>query len=119
MKFRTPDGNSQLRDSVQSEMDIGHPAPLIREVKTGRVEGNTAELTDIGDPQILEGSGEVNVCLTNTRTLELHEALRRLLEYPYGCVEQTTSSLLPWLTVRDLRAAFPEPAKSEAEIARR
>ncbi|HEY2139814.1 MAG TPA: hypothetical protein VGH00_07030, partial [Chthoniobacterales bacterium] len=36
--------------------------------------------------------------------------------YPYGCVEQTTSSLLPWLTIRDLSRTIPELAKSDAEI---
>jgi uncharacterized protein YfaS (alpha-2-macroglobulin family) len=116
--FRTQDGKTEFRDSVRSELDIGYPAPLVREVTTKRVEGHEAELARIGDPQILEGSGEAKISLTNTRTLELHEALRQLLEYPYGCVEQATSSLLPWLTVRDLRAAFPELAKSDTEVAK-
>jgi uncharacterized protein YfaS (alpha-2-macroglobulin family) len=116
VNFRSADGKTEFRDSVQSDLDVGYPAPLIREVKTKRVEQNETELARIGDPQILEGSGEAKISLTNTRTLELHEALRQLLEYPYGCVEQTTSSLLPWLTVRDLRAVFPELARPDAEV---
>jgi len=118
MTFRDRDGKTELGDAVQSELDVGYPAPLVREVTTKRVEGNEAQIARIGDPQILEGSGEARISLTNTRTLELHEALRQLLEYPYGCVEQTTSSLLPWLTVRDLRATFPELAKPDKEVAK-
>ncbi len=54
--------------------------------------------------------------VANTRVTEIRESLRQLLHYPYGCVEQTTSSLLPWLAVRDLRASLPEMNKSDDEI---
>ena len=109
--------NPELTDALQSELEVRYPAPLLREVQTKRIEGNEAELARISDPQILEGTGQVNVNVANTRVIELRESLRYLLRYPYGCVEQTTSSLLPWLTVRDLRATMPELAKSDAEIA--
>ncbi len=108
---------TELQDALQSELEVGYPAPLLREVQTKRVEGNDAELARISDPQILEGSGQVDVNVANTRVIELRESLHQLLHYPYGCVEQATSSLLPWLTVRDLRATLPELAKSDAEIA--
>ena len=98
-------------------MNVGYPAPLLREVETKRVESNEAELKRISDPQIIEGSGQATVDIANTRVIELRESLRHLLHYPYGCVEQTTSSLLPWLMVRDLRATLPELAKTDAEIA--
>jgi len=117
VKFNGASGTSELGDAVQAFINIGHPAPLIRQVETKRVEGDDAELLRIADPQIIEGTGEVTVNLTNTRVLELRESLRQLLQYPYGCVEQTTSSLLPWLTVRDLRATLPEIAKTDAEVA--
>jgi alpha-2-macroglobulin len=109
--------NPELTDALQSEPEVRHPAPLLREVQTKRIETNEAELGRISDPQILEGTGQVNVNVANTRVIELRESLRHLLNYPYGCLEQATSSLLPWLTVRDLRATLPELAKSDAEIA--
>ena len=118
VKFTAPDAKEELRDAVEAKINLRHPAPLIRQVETSRVEGDTAELLRITDPQIAEGSGEVTVSLTNTRVGELRESLRQLLHYPYGCVEQTTSSMLPWLTVRDLRATLPELAKSDEEIAK-
>lgn len=109
--------NGVLTDSLQSDLEVNYPAPLVREVQTRRIEANEAELTRISDPQILEGTGKVEVNVANTRVTEIREALRQLLHYPYGCVEQTTSSLLPWLTVRDLRATLPELQKSDAEVA--
>jgi uncharacterized protein YfaS (alpha-2-macroglobulin family) len=109
--------NPELTDALQSDLEIRYPAPLLREVQTKRIEANEAELARISDPQILEGTGQVNINVANTRVIELRESLRYLLQYPYGCVEQVTSSLLPWLTVRDLRATIPELAKTDAEIA--
>ena len=88
----------RVPDALQSEVNIGYPVPLVREVETKRIESNDAELKRIADPQILEGTGEATVSMANTRVIELRESLRYLLHYPYGCVEQTTSSLLPWLT---------------------
>lgn len=108
--------NGELTDALQSELDVNYPAPLVREVQTKRIESNETDLR-VSDPQILEGTGKIDVNVANTRVTEIREALRQLLHYPYGCVEQTTSSLLPWLTVRDLREKLPELAKSDAEIA--
>jgi uncharacterized protein YfaS (alpha-2-macroglobulin family) len=108
--------NAGLTDALQSDLEVNYPAPLVREVQTKRIETSEAELTRISDPQILEGTGKIDVNVANTRVTEIREALRQLLHYPYGCVEQTTSSLLPWLTVRDLRATLPEMAKSDTEI---
>jgi len=116
--FKASDGKTEFRDAVQSELKVGYPTALVREVTTKRIEQKEAELARIADPQILEGSGEAKIALANTRTIELHEAMKQLLEYPYGCVEQTTSSLLPWLTVRDLRGTFPELAKPDREVAK-
>jgi uncharacterized protein YfaS (alpha-2-macroglobulin family) len=109
--------NGELTDALQSELEVNYPAPLIREVQTKRIESNEAELARISDPQILEGNGKIDVNVANTRVTEIRESVRQLLHYPYGCVEQTTSSLLPWLTVRDLRAKIPELAKNDAEVA--
>src|SRR5205085_1587880 len=109
--------NGELTDALQSDLEVNYPAPLIREVQTKRIEANEAELARISDPQILEGAGKIDVNVANTRATEIRESLRQLLHYPYGYVEQTTSSLLPWLTVRDLRAVLPEMNKSDVEIA--
>jgi len=115
--FVSTDKKTEFQDALQSEVNIGYPAPLLREVETKRIESSDAELKRIADPQILEGSGQATVDVANTRVIELRESLRYLLHYPYGCVEQTTSNLLPWLMVRDLRATLPELAKTDAEIA--
>ncbi|MEY2488724.1 MAG: alpha-2-macroglobulin, partial [Verrucomicrobiota bacterium] len=116
VRFVSADKKANFNDALQSEVNVGYPAPLLREVETKRIESNEAELKRISDPQIIEGSGQATVDVANTRVIELRESLRYLLHYPYGCVEQTTSSLLPWLMVRDLRETLPELKKTDAEI---
>jgi uncharacterized protein YfaS (alpha-2-macroglobulin family) len=117
VRYSAREGGSALGDAVQAKVNVAHPAPIIHQVETKRIESDNGELARITDPQIIEGSGGVVVSLTNTRVLELRESLRQLLHYPYGCVEQTTSSMLPWLTVRDLRATLPEIANSDEQTA--
>ena len=43
-------------------------------------------------------------------------SLRYLLEYPYGCVEQTTSKLIPWLTLKEYLQASDDDEYSDEEI---
>jgi uncharacterized protein YfaS (alpha-2-macroglobulin family) len=49
--------------------------------------------------------------------LDAREAMDYILKYPYGCVEQTTSSLLPWVKVKTLRRVLPDLRKTDEEVA--
>jgi alpha-2-macroglobulin len=114
VKFKSGDVTHQ--DAMQTTLKVGYPAPLLRHVKTMRVDGNVMNLLADVDPQLLEGKGTVRVSLTNSRAIELQEALDQLLHYPYGCVEQTTSSTLPWLTLTKFRDQVPSLQRTELEI---
>lgn len=109
-------GETTHRDAMQSTLKVGYPTPLLRHVKTMRVDGDIVNLLADVDPQLLEGTGTVKVSLTNSRAIELQEALDQVLHYPYGCVEQTTSSTLPWLTLTKFRNQVPSLQRSDAEI---
>ena len=56
------------------------------------------------NPQFLAGTGTVTIRVSNTRLSELGEAVSQLLHYPYGCAEQTGSSMLPWIVMSDAPA---------------
>ncbi|MBM3880631.1 MAG: hypothetical protein FJ387_13090 [Verrucomicrobia bacterium] len=107
-------------DSVISSLAVSYPVPKLREVHLARVTGTQSNLLASANPQLLEGKLTARVRLTNTRLGELAEAADRLLTYPYGCVEQTSSALLPWLVLRDAPAPLlrlrPDPAQQAAAI---
>jgi alpha-2-macroglobulin len=91
----------KFTDAVQSTIAVGHIAPVIGEVLLTRVSTMQTNLLTFANPQLLAGRGTITVTIANTRLNELSETASQLLHYPYGCVEQTGSSLLPWITLRD------------------
>ncbi|HWI58382.1 MAG TPA: hypothetical protein VNZ22_14245, partial [Bacillota bacterium] len=87
-------------DAVQSTLSVGYPTPLLREILLAKAQGAEMDLLAQANPQLVAGHGTVTVELANTRLINLSEAISRLLHYPYGCAEQTGSSLLPWIVLQ-------------------
>ncbi len=111
--------DAKLTDAVESKLEIGYPMPILRETHSFTLTGEGAETNLLAavEERLLTGRGEVRVTLSNSRVAEALDAIDYLLHYPYGCVEQTTSSTLPWLTTRELRDALPQWDRDDAEIA--
>ncbi|MBL9102380.1 MAG: hypothetical protein JNL82_15550 [Myxococcales bacterium] len=55
----------------------------------------------------LPGYGGVTVAATSSLLGGLEDAVEDLVTYPYGCVEQTSSKLLPLVALHDLRQTYP------------
>jgi uncharacterized protein YfaS (alpha-2-macroglobulin family) len=94
-------------DAVQSVLEVGHVVPMLREILLSHTTGSQTNLLTLADPQLLAGRGTVTVTVANTRLNDLGEAASQLLHYPYGCAEQTGSSLLPWIVLRDATSLLP------------
>src|SRR5690606_734 len=97
--------DERLRDGVESVLQVGYPLPLLRETHTFRLKDG-ADLSNALEkitPRLLDGYGNIELTLSNSRLVEAAEGIDFLLTYPYGCVEQTTSSLIPWLSTQQLR----------------
>ncbi len=93
-------------DNITNSFESTYPTPLLTQVVYARIDGNTA-LADQLDTELLAGRGQLEVTVSNSRLLEAAGAADYLLKYPYGCVEQTTSSMMPWLTVNELKHIVP------------
>ena len=109
-------GAGKFRDAVETKLKVTFPAPLLHEIQQKRVDAADTNVLAGFDPTLMQGRGVVRVSLANSRIFELRESVGELLHYPYGCVEQTTSSMLPWLGLRDFRDVLPELKRSDAEF---
>ena len=95
-------------DTVQSVLEVGHVVPMLREVLLSHANGDSqTNLLARANPQLLAGQGTITISIANTRLNDLGETASQLLHYPYGCAEQTGSSLLPWIVLRDATSLLP------------
>jgi alpha-2-macroglobulin len=97
----------KFTDAVQSLLEVGHVVPMLREVLLGHATESQTNLLARANPLLLAGQGTITVNIANTRLNDLREAASHLLHYPYGCAEQTGSSLLPWIVLGDSPSLLP------------
>jgi uncharacterized protein YfaS (alpha-2-macroglobulin family) len=107
---RWPDGAPALNDAAESTFEVNHPLPELREVRYARLNGGKppANLAAEMNPALLEGEGNLHLSLSTSRLYEAKDALDYVLQYPYGCVEQTSSSTMPWLALAGYQSLFPD-----------
>jgi len=98
------DAPQQFTDATECSLDVGDVSPLLHQTISQTVDGLSTNLFARANPQFLAGTGSVTIRISNTRLSELGEAVSQLLHYPYGCAEQTGSSMLPWIVLGDAPA---------------
>ncbi len=92
-------------DSVEITKDITAPISMEAVALYGDTTDQMAE--KIGDMSSLRGDvGGLEVNLASTALVGLDGGFDHLLQYPYGCVEQLVSRLVPMLPLRELAKDF-------------
>jgi uncharacterized protein YfaS (alpha-2-macroglobulin family) len=117
----TPVIASKHRDQVESRFQVTYPVPLLRQAKSVKLGTDGADLLKDFNPALLRGRGQVELEFSRSLLMDAAGSVDYLLHYPYGCVEQTTSSMMPWLAVEQLRGVVPSfakypPAKVQAAL---
>ncbi len=104
-----------LADKSESTFTIEHPVQELREVRYAQIAGKDPAANVLKDvnPMILEGDGTVAITVSNSELSEVSDALGYVLHYPYGCVEQTTSAMIPWLALGGFNELFPKELDAE------
>ena len=83
-------------------MPVHYPARVETELVA---EGHTTDAAEIPvklPAGIMPASASLEVSTDPDGVAGLEEGLRDLIEYPYGCLEQTTSRLIPLVAVEEL-----------------
>ena len=84
------------------EIDIRNPNPPVTSVQEGLMEaGKTwnANVTPVG----MAGTNSAVLEISSLPPINLGQRMKYLLQYPYGCIEQTTSSVFPQLYLDQVR----------------
>ncbi|MBI3900095.1 MAG: alpha-2-macroglobulin family protein [Gammaproteobacteria bacterium] len=66
--------------------------------------GETLSLTDTLAADLMDKTVEAQLLLSNVPPINIRGAVRGLLQYPYGCLEQTTSSAYPHVFIDEAKA---------------
>ncbi len=108
----TPNDGAVVRGGVRRPIDV---EPERTAVERAAVHGSLASNQPLAIPIALPEAkrGSVDVQVTSTALGDLTDAADYLVDYPYGCVEQTSSRLIPLVAIAGLKGRVPS---AEAEI---
>ncbi|APZ45396.1 hypothetical protein BW723_03355 [Polaribacter reichenbachii] len=89
------------KSTYKVELDVVNPNPITSKVIDQNIEGNQAKTIDFNTFGV-EGSNTAILELSTIPPINFSGRLEYLIQYPHGCVEQTTSSVFPQLFLNDL-----------------
>ena len=95
------------RDAVEVELAVTHSAPAGHALLQTEISPTGTEVLQGADPAVLEAPESISLRIAASPLALVGEGVRQLVHYPYGCVEQTGSSLLPWIALRDHPGLLP------------
>ena len=103
-------GSTEPAFEQRLEIPVRPPYPRLTRTGTGLVKGGESATIDVGGG-FFPGTQQIALSFANTPGVGLFSALDYLRYYPYGCLEQTTSSAWPYLAVPlMLQSIDPEKA---------
>ncbi len=88
-------------DAVEVKLPLLNPGSRRKIVASAQVSGR-GELAVVLPPDRQPGTSKLEVMVSTTSLSELKDAVEYLMEYPNGCIEQTTSTAYPLVVLEDL-----------------
>jgi uncharacterized protein YfaS (alpha-2-macroglobulin family) len=86
----------------ENEISVRPSAPLQVLTGSGAIADAASQKIAIPTTDFLPGSSDYHLVVSRSPALELGKQLRYLVQYPYGCTEQTISAAFPQLYYADL-----------------
>ena len=90
------------RFTDETEITIRPAASLMKQNGAGFVDGGRTQTVTMGQNYFLPGTTSYSLVVGKSPAIELGSLLQGLVEYPYGCTEQTVSAAFPQLYFADL-----------------
>lgn len=86
----------------ETEIGVRPSAPLQKVTDGGAVTGGTSQTINWNASDFIPSSVDYQLLVSRSPVIELSKYLNWLVEYPYGCTEQTVSAAFPQLYYSDL-----------------
>ena len=86
----------------ETEISVRPASTLQKITGSGSVAGGSSQHVEITSSDFIPGSTNYQLLVSRSPVLELAEHLSWLVQYPYGCTEQTVSAAFPQLYYGDL-----------------
>lgn len=99
VKITASSGSEKAVYEIEIESRI--PNPKVTNVKEATIEPGKSWST-VYKPLGIPGTNKGTLELSTVPPINLSERLRYLIEYPHGCIEQTTSAVFPQLYLTDI-----------------
>ena len=85
-----------------TDISVRPPSTLQKSTGYGSIAGGSTQKVTIGLSDFMPTSVNYNLVVSRSPALELGEQLKYLVQYPYGCTEQTVSAAFPQIYYGDL-----------------
>ncbi len=105
--------SDKYKASYEADLMVRPTSPRIYGFSEGSVEPGQKVNVDVPKKGI-NGTNNATLIISNFPTINFSHRLRWLIQYPYGCIEQTTSSLLPQLYLKKFME-YPEAFSSDID----
>jgi len=96
----------QHTDALRLKLPVHRPVVLEQRTLARGELDSTVVVAMQWPGDLLQSESRLEVTVDRTGLGELQESLRYLVQYPYGCLEQTLSRLIPLTRVRDLASSL-------------
>ena len=95
---------SALNEKFKDETDITirPPASLQKQTGSGAINAGTMQKIDFSNAKFIPSSADYQLIVSKNPAVEIADQMWYLVQYPFGCTEQTVSSAFPQLYFSDL-----------------
>lgn len=100
------------KSTYKVELDVENPNPITSKIIDKTIQGNQTQTINFNTFGVV-GSNSATLELSTIPAINFTSRLAYLIRYPYGCVEQTTSSVFPQLFLNDI---FDLTSEKQQEI---
>ncbi len=101
-------GAAAFDDAMVIPLPVEREPNLVRHSAVyGSVDGDAAAVQVQSPSAVVGDSGKLTVQVDASLLAGLQDVAKYLVTYPYGCVEQTSSSMLPLVALGELTKRFP------------